>query len=126
LVCLSFCFFLLLSLSRNRPAAFASLAHLFHGPQALSQSSSDNDASGVTSIDIEEQSAGYQAAYSRLAAADLAPIDPAAHIPDVRIFARERFAQFAQSEPRARALIDAARPNAPQTVIEPFLRELGI
>ncbi|KAF7294456.1 Importin N-terminal domain-containing protein [Mycena kentingensis (nom. inval.)] len=41
---------------------------------------------GMTDIDHEEQAAGYQAAYSRLAASEAAEVDPVAYVPDVKAF----------------------------------------
>lgn len=38
----------------------------------------------MTEIDYEEQTAGYQAAYSRLAASESGPVDPVAYVGDVR------------------------------------------
>lgn len=69
---------------RRRPAAFTALVKLFSEPQYLG--SKEEAASGLTEIDYEEQSAGYQAAYSRLAASESAPVDPVAYVGDVRAF----------------------------------------
>ena len=68
-----------------------------------------------TDIDYEEQSAGYQAAYSRLAAAETAPVDPAAHVGDVLAFVGQEFAALAQRDARVKAWVAGtdARVSAP-------------
>lgn len=43
----------------------------------------DADA-GLTAIDHEEQNAGYQAAYSRLAASESVAVDPVGYVNDPR------------------------------------------
>ena len=40
----------------------------------------------MTEIDYEEQTAGYQAAYSRLAASESGPDDPVGYVGDMRAF----------------------------------------
>lgn len=65
------------------------LVKLFSELQYLGgQTGTDADATsgGLTEIDYEEQSAGYQAAYSRLAASESGPVDPVAYVGDVRAF----------------------------------------
>ena len=55
----------------HRSQAFVALSKLFSEPQYLSTSTSTDDPhAGLTEIDYEEANAGYQAAYSRLAAAE--------------------------------------------------------
>lgn len=46
----------------------------------------------LSSIDHEEQTAGYQAAYTRLAASATTVEDPVAYAPDAVTFVRERLA----------------------------------
>lgn len=66
-----------------RSAGFITLAGVFHVPQALVKEETQEDADiAFTQVDIEEQTAGYQAAYSRLAASEAPPTDPTAHIPN--------------------------------------------
>lgn len=57
---------------------------LFKDPQYLKKDNEDDPDAGLTIIDHEEQNAGYQAAYSRLAASESAPVDPVAHVGDPR------------------------------------------
>lgn len=57
---------------------------LFDKPQRLTKKSAgeeDADA-GLTAIDHEEQEAGYQAAYSRLAASESVAVDPVGYVND--------------------------------------------
>ncbi|KZV93299.1 importin alpha re-exporter [Exidia glandulosa HHB12029] len=50
------------------------------------------EAVGATEIDIEEANAGYQAAYARLAASEVARADPAAAVPDENAFLKSSLA----------------------------------
>ena len=43
----------------------------------------------ITAIDFEEQSAGYQAAYSRLAASESAEADPVAYVQNPLLFLQQ-------------------------------------
>jgi len=70
----------------HRTQALAGLYRLLANPQHLLKKSTgeeDPDA-GLTAIDHEEQNAGYQAAYSRLAASENATIDAVAYVNDPR------------------------------------------
>ncbi|KAF8452427.1 CAS/CSE protein [Boletus edulis BED1] len=70
-----------------RPVVFTALAKLFSEPQYLAAKEVDSsDRTGLTEIDYEEQTAGYQAAYSRLAASESGPVDPMMYVGDVRAF----------------------------------------
>jgi len=69
-----------------RTQALAGLYRLFANPQHLTKKTAgeeDPDA-GLTAIDHEEQTAGYQAAYSRLAASESAAVDPVGYVNDPR------------------------------------------
>ncbi|KAN0094806.1 CAS/CSE protein, C-terminus domain containing protein [Tylopilus felleus] len=73
--------------SRSWLAVFTALVKLFSEPQYLASKEGDaSTTTGLTEIDYEEQTAGYQAAYSRLAASESAPVDPMAYVADVRGF----------------------------------------
>jgi len=66
--------------------SLAGLYRLFANPQHLAKKSArgeDPDA-GLTAIDHEEQNAGYQATYSRLAASESATVDPVGYVNDPR------------------------------------------
>jgi exportin-2 (importin alpha re-exporter) len=70
----------------DRTQTLAGLYRLFANPQHLTKKSAgeeDADA-GLTTIDHEEQNAGYQAAYSRLAASESAAVDPVGFANDPR------------------------------------------
>ncbi|KAI0045803.1 importin alpha re-exporter [Auriscalpium vulgare] len=93
------------------PALFASLAELFKEPEHLSskKEAEIDAAAGHTTIDLEEQAAGYQAAYSRLAAADAAPEDVVAYAGDVRAYVGR---ELASAQPSVKQLIGRADPDA--------------
>ena len=76
------------SLTRlHRPVVFTALVKLFSEPQYLASKEGDaSSGTGLTEIDYEEQTAGYQAAYSRLAASESGPDDPVGYVGDVRAF----------------------------------------
>ena len=70
----------------DRTQVLAGLYRLFVDPQRLTKNSvEDDDAdAGLTAIDHEEQNAGYQAAYSRLAASERVAVDPVGYVNDPR------------------------------------------
>ncbi|KAH0831108.1 hypothetical protein J3R83DRAFT_13674 [Lanmaoa asiatica] len=71
----------------HRPTVFTALVKLFSEPQYLaSKEGESSGGTGLTEIDYEEQTAGYQAAYSRLAASESGPVDPVGYVGDVRAF----------------------------------------
>ena len=102
--------------SVRRGAVFTAVAQLFREPQALKSSTTEDVAAGSTEIDLEEQTAGYQAAYSRLAAADAALPDPAAHVADVHAFVGTQL----QSQPQVAQLLR----TADQQIAGPFVDSL--
>ncbi|KAF8188046.1 importin alpha re-exporter [Pholiota molesta] len=59
---------------------YSSLGRLFKERQYLDQKPEDTGDAAITAIDFEEQAAGYQAAYSRLAASETAEVDPVAYV----------------------------------------------
>lgn len=80
----------------------------------------DPDA-GLTAVDYDEQTAGYQAAYSRLAASESVAADPVAYVRDSREFLGQELVRLSKSEPRVKSLLGTADP----AVTEPFLRSLS-
>ena len=103
-----------------RPAVFTSLATLFREPQYLTKKDEDDADAGITAIDFEEQTAGYQAAYSRLAASETVSVDPVAHIRDPREYLGSELVKLAQRDPRVKTLVGAADA----AVAGPFLQAL--
>ena len=72
-------------------------------------------------IDYEEQAAGYQAAYSRLAAAEAAPVDPVVHVQDLKAFVGQALAQASARDPRVKGWIAATDVS----VTGPFVQALA-
>lgn len=62
--------------------SFFTLRQLFENPQHMAKDKEEDPDAGLTVIDYEEQNAGYQAAYSRLAASESVRVDPVAYIGD--------------------------------------------
>ncbi|KAH9945469.1 CAS/CSE protein [Epithele typhae] len=108
-------------LVRTWPQTFQALAKLFQTEQQLSKKDETDPDAGLTQVDFEEQSAGYQAAYSRLAAAEAAPLDPVAHVESLPAFVGQALAGLARGEPRVRAWAGATDAG----VTGPFVRALG-
>ncbi len=72
-------------------------------------------------MDYEEQTAGYQAAYSKLAASESKEIDPVAYVPNPQEFVGQKMVTFANSNPaKARMLISVADIQ----VVRPFVEAL--
>ncbi|KDR74835.1 hypothetical protein GALMADRAFT_249739 [Galerina marginata CBS 339.88] len=61
-------------------ATYSALGKLFSEPQYLDTKPDETGDAAITAIDFEEQTAGYQAAYSRLAASETAEADPLAYV----------------------------------------------
>lgn len=73
----------------HRPQAFTTLVKLFSDPQLLKSSTSsslEETENAVTQIDFEEQTAGYQAAYSKLSASESVTFDPVGYVSDPRAY----------------------------------------
>jgi exportin-2 (importin alpha re-exporter) len=56
------------------------LGKLFGEPQYFTKNTEAENDLAITAIDFEEQGAGYQAAYSRLAASEMAQPDPVGYV----------------------------------------------
>ncbi|KXN81985.1 Exportin-2 [Leucoagaricus sp. SymC.cos] len=72
------------------PRAYQAIVKLFSEPQYLSKKSDEDSHAGITEIDYEEQTAGYQAAYSRLAASETQEADPVAYVSNPQQFFQEQ------------------------------------
>ena len=57
----------------------------------------------LTSINHEEQNAGYQAAYTKLAASESASLDPVAYVQDPVQFVKTTLLAASQRDPRIQA-----------------------
>ncbi|KAG7096402.1 hypothetical protein E1B28_003845 [Marasmius oreades] len=109
------------------PIAFTSLIKLF-GPvnnlkdvKSSGPSGDDDDAFvAMTAIDEEEQSAGYQAAYSRLAAAESSETDPLSYVTDTQKFLGEEMVRFSKSDGgvRLKTLLAQVDPNVAGPVVQ--------
>ncbi|OJA14948.1 hypothetical protein AZE42_03705 [Rhizopogon vesiculosus] len=104
--------------AQSWPQAFVAVIKLFSEPQYLSKSKDEEQSTGLTEIDFEEQTAGYQAAYSRLAAAEGAPVDPVAYVRDPRDFLGQA---LAKADPRVKGLLAAGD----RAVVQPFVQALA-
>jgi exportin-2 (importin alpha re-exporter) len=97
------------------------MIRLFSEPQYLTKSAGEEDPdAGLTSVDYEEQTAGYQAAYSRLAASEKAPQDPAEWVRDPKEYLTQELGRAASQNPRVSQLVSAAD----QGVVANFVQNL--
>ncbi|KAJ6518618.1 CAS/CSE protein [Mycena sanguinolenta] len=81
------------------PPAFTSLVQLFRsqylaGATASTTTTDNNTSVGITDIDQEEETAGYQAAYSRLAASETIETDPVGYVRDPEEFLRNELREM--------------------------------
>lgn len=109
---------------RSWPAAFTSLAKLFREPQYLTRQDRESDEAnvGLTEIDLEEQTAGYQTAYSRLAASEQSEVDYVGHIRNPQEYLGQQLVEFSKAHgpENVKALLNAAD----QTVVGPLIEAL--
>jgi exportin-2 (importin alpha re-exporter) len=96
------------------------LVGLFQEPQHLDEKP-DESSHGYTEIDYEEQTAGYQASFSKLAAAESAPADCVAYAGHPQEFVRAQLAAMTKAQPEAKNLLLAGDTN----IIRPFLQTIG-
>ena len=109
------------------PGLFSELAGLFtqskHLQSAQSTAAEDPDEV-LRSLDFEEQGAGYQAAYSKLAASESIPEDPVASITDIRAFVGEKISEAVSRDPRIHGLIESSTVGPTGTVTSGFIQNL--
>lgn len=79
----------------SRSQAFTALLELF-GSQITGKPADEDPEAGITSIDYEEQTAGYQVAYSKLAASETARPDPVAYAADTKQYLLKEVAEAVQ------------------------------
>ena len=76
-------------------------------PQYLSKDKQESEEVGITSIDFEEQNAGYQAAYSRLAASEAGVTDPVGYIQNPLGFVGQTLKELVQKKPNLRGILSS-------------------
>ena len=77
-----------------------------------------NTGTGATEIDLEEQAARYQAAYSKLTTANTPMQDMVAYAGDVRMHVAREFTQLMRAEPGMKMLMGMAEGS--------FFASLGV
>ena len=88
---------------------YSALGKLFTERQYLDQKPADAGDAAITVIDFEEQTAGYQAAYSRLAASETAEADPVAYVQNPLQYLQQELEKLtARHGPKVQALVAAA------------------
>jgi len=76
-------------LVRSWSTAYTSLGKLFSERQYFEIKKEETTDEAITAIDFEEQDAGYQAAFSRLAASESAETDPVAYVQNPLLFLQQ-------------------------------------
>lgn len=97
------------------------MVKLFHESQYLDKDSEEDPDAGLTAIDHEEQNAGYQASYSRLAASEAVAVDPVAYIRDPKEYLGQELVRLSKSDGRVKTLLAAGDPN----IVGPFIQSLS-
>lgn len=98
-----------LIMSIPRSATYSCLGKLFSEPQYFANKTDEAGDAGMTAIDFEEQTAGYQAAYSRLAASETPEADPLEYVQNpLQFFQQELEKLSGKYGPQVKALIGAA------------------
>ena len=105
-----------------RPAAFTGLLRLFSAFGQLDINEGDPDA-GITQIDYEEQTAGYQASYSKLSASENPRLDPASYAPDAKKFVMGEFSKALQRPDRS--ALQNLLQQCDAAVVRPFAAEMS-
>ena len=102
------------------------LAGLFKEPKAFASTAADA-GTGVTDIDLEEQAAGYQAAYSKLATAAVPQADVVAYAGngDVRSYVSGEFTRLFSAQPNVVRML-VGQQQVDQSLLRSFLLSLGI
>ncbi|KAJ7043405.1 CAS/CSE protein [Mycena alexandri] len=106
------------------PPAFTTLAQLFKsqylaGATASTRTGDDTTSVGLTDVDQEEQAAGYQAAYSRLAASETAEADPIAYVREPEEFLRSELQEMrGRNGQQLQTLLAAVDPS----LVAPFVQ----
>lgn len=105
------------------PATFTSLVKLFSEPQYLTSTKDEEDPhAAITVIDYEEQTAGYQAAYSKLAASESIEVDPAAYVRDPQQYLGEQLVLLSKRQgQQLKAMLSTADP----VTVKPFVQALS-
>lgn len=100
------------------------MVKLFSEPQHFTNAKANDDPhAGLTEIDYEEQTAGYQAAYSRLAASESAEVDPVGYVQDPQQFLGQALVAFSNAVGSQQAKDMIAAGN--QSTVGPFLQALN-
>ncbi|CAA7263712.1 unnamed protein product [Cyclocybe aegerita] len=85
---------------------YGALGKLFTEPQHFEKKEEADDVA-ITAIDFEEQAAGYQAAYSRLAASETTELDPVAYVQNPMEFLHQGLGRAKAKHGQIQALMNA-------------------
>jgi len=110
---------------RTWPLALNALLKLLlqPGKHAQKDGGSDINEEALSLIDLEEQNAGYQAGFSKLAASQPLPTDPVPHVSDASEYLASEFARAVREgqQGRYKRLLSGAEPQ----LAAPLIQALG-
>ncbi|KAF8329082.1 Cse1-domain-containing protein [Cantharellus anzutake] len=95
------------------PSTLVALLELLNMPGLTKDLGTDADTEDLSSIDHEEQNAGYQAAFTRLAASTPPKFDPVAYVGDAKGYLKLELSRFARNDSRADPLLVTATQGSP-------------
>jgi exportin-2 (importin alpha re-exporter) len=97
------------------------LLKIFHEPQFLETKSREDLSTGLTEIDYEEQTAGYQAAYTRLVSSEHASVDPVAYVQHPQKYLGQELVTANNS---THGRITGLMQAGDMSVVDPFMQSL--
>jgi len=110
---------------RTWPLALTALLKLLLQPGKHTQKDGNPDITeeGLSLIDVEEQNAGYQAGFSKLAASQPLPTDPVPHVSDASEYLAGEFARAVREDQQGRykRFLSAVDPQ----LAAPLIQALG-
>jgi hypothetical protein len=102
------------------PAALPARRAL-QGNNAFAAAADDGTGTAAMDIDMEEQAAGYQYAYSKLATAGTPTRGVVTYAGDMRLHVAQEFTRLLGAEPGVKTLVGLAD----RTLVGPFFASLG-
>lgn len=108
----------------SRPTSLTALVKLFSDTLDLTsaqRTEAQDPDELLRSIDFEEQGAGYQAAYSKLAASETIVEDPVASVGDSKEFVARQLGAAVGKDARIRGLVGMADAE----IVGPFMQSLS-
>lgn len=94
---------------------------LFSEFKHLTSAQTEDPDDALRALDFDEQGAGYQVSYSKLAASESVAEDPVAYVTDPRAFVGQQLVEGAKVDPQLTQRIQ----QADASVVVPFMQMLA-